>query len=275
MFPSLADAESWLAGERPDKWAAKPRLRIVEDGPEVDVRRPGGVILRPHELTVRENWVASQQSVIRPVRAQAEEAVVYTWIRGEAKDAGATRIGGVPLLPPGEPWPACVACRKPLRFMGVLALTGAGGRSKSYLVHYHCTPCLSIEGRTYSAKAMADLREVKDADPRLSTPAYVGEEWKVIDIPWEPLQESLDQEQRRALGQSPYNLCTTLATKSGGLPSWHQPPAPPACDCGAEMDFVGQFVTFGESQLGNTGTIFFFRCRAREGDAIRSVFQTL
>ncbi|WP_328953439.1 hypothetical protein [Kitasatospora purpeofusca] len=43
-----------------------------------------------------------------------------------AADATVTRIGGVPLAPPGTAWPSCADCGGPLQFLAQIVLDGSG-----------------------------------------------------------------------------------------------------------------------------------------------------
>ncbi|MCX4689562.1 YwqG family protein [Kitasatospora purpeofusca] len=62
-----------------------------------------------------------------------------------AADATVTRIGGVPLAPPGTPWPSCGDCGGPMQFLAQIVLdwsgaaaTGGPGQQDRLLVLFAC-----------------------------------------------------------------------------------------------------------------------------------------
>ncbi|GAB2523233.1 hypothetical protein [Nocardiopsis aegyptia] len=92
-----------------------------------------------------------------------------------ADDAAGTRVGGLPLLPPGTPWPRCAddSCRRNLAFMGQIDLSGTGPaapaeasaevsvsveeRNGSVLALFHCLDWCVQTGTMYGSSHAAFL----------------------------------------------------------------------------------------------------------------------
>jgi hypothetical protein len=275
-FGSVEDAQVWLSEQHVVEREGRPVLSICEDGPEVRVRREGGIILEPCQVTARENWVEQNSGILRPFVKLRKAAVLYTWKRAESSNGVQTRVGGEALLPVGKPWPQCEMCLLPLKFVCSLALKSNGVDHGSPLVsHFHCASCLGLEGKTYWISTLADAHLVPSAKPNLTSPLYAGEPWEIEDYPWDAIKETVAPDQLADLGGTVWWHCKAHGAKSGGLPTWYQKPEIPTCECGRATSFVGQFVSFAESEISSNGTFYFFKCVDPACTKMRSVLQAL
>ncbi|CAN3984688.1 hypothetical protein [Kitasatospora purpeofusca] len=96
-----------------------------------------------------------------------------------AADATVTRIGGVPLAPPGTAWPSCADCGGPLQFLAQIvldrsgaAVTGGPGRQDRLLVLFACQNRPGV-CRDWEARSGANLALVLPAQGLVPIPLPV------------------------------------------------------------------------------------------------------
>jgi len=214
---------------------------------------------------------------------------------GRAARAEATRFGGLPARPAGEPWPRCPAHERPLGFVGQLNLSDAPGAPQpgehDLLLLFRCRTCAGD-----AASHRVELRRTDDlADEALCGPEHVPAlpAWESIALAHAALEPALDlpdwqdvapvdrahalamlgashsaddhDAYVRAHQQRFGGGGNLFASKLGGWPHWLHRARQPACHaCGGQVRFIAQLD--GEPDLGlewgKLGCAYVFACAA-------------
>ncbi|MEU8777331.1 hypothetical protein [Streptomyces sp. NPDC048606] len=188
---------------------------------------------------------------------------LITYAGPGAPGAAVTRIGGLPLAPPGTAWPTCAECGGPLRFLAQFRLDGTGSvlagggrrRRRAYAYVLALFACQNRLGvcRDWSADSGANTALLLPARGlrRLARPrgGTVGGE---VDVEKLLLGATHAVEPYEAAEADYDAACAAWAARTGrprndvlgrlgGPPAWLQCDRTPACpDCAEPMRSVVQ-----------------------------------
>ncbi len=211
--------------------------------------------------------------------ASAERAAYRPVVEAGDGELTASKFSGLPWLRPGEAWPACPHCSRPMQLMVQLDLAsapvGAAVKPASGLLQFfYCTDqeqvCEANHDGWEPFSSTHLLRVVRPDGPGLalaSSPvAGAFEAQRIVgwheqaDLPhWEehePFDVELDDEELDALSNAGFPLD---GDKLRGWPCWIQGAEYPNCpDCGTRMDLLFQIDSennlpymFGDSGCGH------------------------
>ncbi|MGY0465421.1 hypothetical protein ACW14Y_34970 [Kitasatospora sp. cg17-2] len=122
-----------------------------------------------------------------------------------AADTTVTRVGGVPLAPPGTAWPSCADCGGPLQFLAQIVLDGSGaavtggpGQQDRLLVLFACQNRPGV-CQDWEARSGANLALVLPAQGLvpipLPGPADLDENGEEDDTPDDPDENDPDEDE--------------------------------------------------------------------------------
>ncbi|MEZ0369768.1 MAG: hypothetical protein ACAI44_11845 [Candidatus Sericytochromatia bacterium] len=161
-------------------------------------------------------------------------------------------LGGSPLLPADQPWPACEHCQTPMTFFLQFPVQAEwktklkpGSQLSLFMCLKHSDPLMPPLQPKLKGELPQRFWELKASDREYSqfllqlTPpeqALVAQSARPGLVPrslrFEPHAEALQPGGRTKLGEALFKI--------GGTPSWFQDPEKYTCCCGAAMDFLFQ-----------------------------------
>jgi len=275
FLPGMLDVEECFdTYEAAVAYKGKQRhIRVEKDTPDLRVYCDGITITKPHNLTMRENWLVRNQSFIEPCLTNAKVGVVFTWEAGTSPDLLASRLGGDAPLQHDEAWPVCEQCSQLLLFVGVLDFRDTDYRTSvprdamSYFQCYNIDSCDYFMNAAIKWLNAVDNLVTKAHPTGQQAGSFVGTPWLIVDYSMNDLdyfdkeEEELEaQYDMKLVGGSPYFSVGADGVKIGGHPFWIQgdESADYTCSCDQPMAFLAQLTEPEEYE--SDGMVYIVHC---------------
>lgn len=259
FLPKILEVvDSFDACEAAETRKGKSRsIRVEKDSPELRVQVDGINIVKPHHITMRENWLKRNHEFIKPCLANAREAIVFTWAEGAPRDVIGSRLGGDAPLMHDEEWHCCEQCGQPFTYVGTIDFRDTPYRSAVPADAMTYFQCFNFEGCDWFLNAIvgwlhADEQVVLKSPPQGSRgKTFKGTPWLVNDYSMDDTGYfDKDEDELAAafdmslVGGDPYFSVSADAVKIGGHPFWIQNDESQdfICSCGKPMSFIAQFM---------------------------------
>jgi uncharacterized protein YwqG len=192
--------------------------------------------------------------------------------------SGGTRVGGVPLAPPGFEWPRCAECKGAMQFLAQVFLRDTGVEAFSareqLLLLFQCqnNPGACEEWDPEAGGNAALLVPAAGAAPVVPPPVTEEEKKAELEGPRTLLKaQGVALQEFDDAGEDAYAAALNerggaAIGRLGGRPSWIQGDETPECDCGAAMTFVAQIEDHagGGINFGDAGAGYAFVCEQCE-----------
>jgi uncharacterized protein (TIGR02996 family) len=244
----------------------------------------------PDSVAVYADWLEQQGLAARA-----------HWIRiyPDGDFLAATRFGGIPAAPRGEPWPACT-CGASLRFVGQVSGRDAPDPWFALFGFYFCFSCFRVDEdqhcaggspyagwvvRAYPSAAPGELVRIAPPDDvRVLFEGYVRAHREQSLPHYLSFASEIRADEVPALERIAGELTSTAdgarnsGVAIGGYAYWFNgPDETPHCEaCKAEMELVLQLepAMAIEARWGDAGSLFVFAC-ARHRDMFALRCQTM
>ena len=160
-----------------------------------------------------------------------------------AAGAAVTRTGGVPLLPGGFSWPACLACKGPMQFLAQVMLSDLEvDDRRGVLLIFMCQndPGMCDEWDPAAGGNAALLLPFAGLRPAVAPPGPAAGLGEVSAVRYVIMDADYDQAREDWAGREARPARDVLG-QLGGQPSWVQADETPACrECSAPMSLAVQ-----------------------------------
>lgn len=271
----LSVVESFSSQDQAEAFQKKYKHgRVEKDAPELPLSLDEIPIVKPHHLTMRENWLRRNAEFIKPCLGRERKALVFTWEEGISEDMLIFRRGGCAPLLQKTDWPCCENCGEHLTYVGTIDFRDSDARAMVPADAMNYFQCFNFDNCDWFEHGVIEWLRQEDNIVLVQPPVpnqsktYIGTPWQVHDYDIEDTgyfaddrEELMSKFDRGLIGGSPYFSVNIDAVKVGGHPFWIQGDESQhfTCSCEQPMRFLAQFTGYDNIDFVS-GTAYIIHC---------------